>query len=133
MKKIMLDTNTYAKYILGDPAVLAQIIEADKIYLSSVVIGELIAGFLGGSQINKNRDNLNKFISKSTVQVLAVGVETSEIYAELKNDLKRKGTPIPTNDIWIAACAVENGAKLITYDKHFLNIQGLRLWEEIKK
>ena len=133
MKKIMLDTNTYARYILGDPAVLTQIIEADTIYLSSIVIGELIAGFLGGSQINKNRDNLNMFISKSTVQVLQVGVETSEIYAELKNGLKRMGTPIPTNDIWIAACAIENGAKLITYDKHFLHIQGLRLWEELKK
>jgi len=71
MKKIILDTNTYSKYILGDAAVFEQIIESDTIYLSSIVIGELIAGFLRGTMINKNRENLNMFISKSTVQVLA--------------------------------------------------------------
>ena len=133
MNKILLDTNAFGKYIGGDHDVLTIIAESDIVYFSCTVIGELIAGFHGGTQYSKNREKLEQFISKSSVSVLPIGFETAQIYGEIKNELKKNGTPIPINDIWIAASTVETGSVLITYDKHFLKIPGLRTWYHLKE
>ena len=132
MIKILLDTNAYVKLASQDKEVFKVISEAESVVIPSIVIGELIEGFYGGTQFDKNRKTLNEFIDDLNIQIWDIGYQTAEIYGEIKNELKKKGTPIPANDIWIAASAIENGAKLITYDKHFLNIQGLRLWNIIK-
>ena len=89
-------------------------------------------GFYGGTKFEKNKNTLNEFINDLDIDIRNIGFQTAEIYGEIKDELKRNGTPIPTNDIWIAACAIETGSKLITYDKHFLNIRGLRIWDVIK-
>lgn len=133
MNKILLDTNAYVKLLEGNQIINSYLVESEIIFFPSVAIGELFSGFYGGTRLKENKKILENFISKPSVQVSVIGTETAEIYGEIKSELKKQGTPIPINDIWIAACAIENGAKLITYDKHFLNIQGLRLWEEIKK
>ncbi len=133
MKKIILDTNAYCAFLSGNKEVFSSIIESEFIYLSTIVIGELFAGFFGGNRFKKNKEIFDKFISKQSVEILTVGLETAEIFGELKNELKRKGTPIPVNDVWIAANAIEYGAKLITFNEHFLKVPGLRLWQEIKK
>ena len=133
MKKILLDTNGYSHFMAGDVVVFDYMVESETIYLSTIVIGELFAGFLGGKRTSENKKELLDFIDKPNVEIFDVTIETSEIFGEIKNQLKKAGKMIPLNDIWIAAHAIETGAKLITYDKHFTSISGLRLWEEIHK
>lgn len=132
MTKILLDTNAYSSFLSGDKSVFDYIVEAEVIYISTIVIGELFAGFHGGGKLSQNREELKSFLSKDGVEVIDVTVETAEIFGETKAGLSKKGKMIPLNDIWIAAHSIETGSKLITYDKHFKNISGLRIWEELK-
>ena len=132
MTKILLDTNAYSSFLSGDKSVFDYIIEAEVIYISAIVIGELFAGFHGGGKLSQNREELKSFLSKDGVEVIDVTVETAEIFGEIKAGLSKKGKMIPLNDIWIAAHSIETGSKLVTYDKHFKSISGLRIWEELK-
>jgi tRNA(fMet)-specific endonuclease VapC len=127
MKKILLDTNAYTSFRGGDRAILSVLASADVVYLSIFVIGELLAGFAGGKRNSENRAQLDEFKSKSTVKVLAATEETAHIFASIKNNLKQAGTPVPVNDIWIASHALETGAAVVTHDKHFKAIGGLRI------
>ena len=129
MNKILLDTNAYVKYLTGDTKVLDALGKAVTVNMSVVVLGELYAGFKGGSRARKNRNDLDKFLEKTTVEILDVSRETSEIFGDIKNVLRKSGTPIPINDIWIAANTIESGSALVTYDTHFLKIPGLRTWD----
>lgn len=133
MKKIILDTNAYAAFFTGDVAVLDVLASAEAVYLSAVVLGELFAGFKGGSREAANKKQLEAFLNKSTVQVLDVTSETAGLFGEIKNRLKKAGTPLPINDVWIAAHAAETGAVLITYDEHFTRVPDLRVWDRLKK
>jgi len=128
MKNILLDTNCYTAYLAGDERVLDALAEAESVYMSIFVLGELFAGFRGGSKEPQNRDNLKRFLAKSTVTVLDATLETSEIFGDLKEKLKKSGTPLPINDVWIAAHTLETSSVLITYDAHFQHITGLRKW-----
>ena len=128
MKKVILDTNAYSALFQGDEKVLDAIGSADVVFVSVIVLGELFAGFCGGSQESANRKRLNKFLSKPTVRILQVSKETAEIFGTVKHQLKSAGTPIPLNDVWIAAHALENGASLITLDRHFNKVPGIRLF-----
>lgn len=132
MPKIILDTNAYSGFLSGNELVFEYLIEAEKIYVSAIVIGELFAGFLGGSKRRENREELKTFLLKPGVEILEVSIETAEIFGHVKNQLRQQGTMIPVNDIWIAAHTIESGAKLITFDKHFMHIPGLRIWEELE-
>ena len=129
MTKIILDTNAFTAYLAGDRAVFEAIVEAETVFMSVVVLGELFAGFRGGTGRARNEDALKGFLAKSGVRVVDVTVETAEIFGEIKASLRNRGTPIPLNDVWIASHAVETGAKLVTYDNHFKSVEGLRLWE----
>ena len=128
MKKILLDTNCYTAYLAGDERVLSALAEAELVYMSIFVLGELFVGFRGGSKMQQNRDYLKRFLAKSTVIILEATMETAEIFGDLKDKLKKSGTPLPINDVWIAAHALETGCVLITYDAHFQHIVGLRRW-----
>jgi tRNA(fMet)-specific endonuclease VapC len=128
MKKILLDTNAYSNYLRGDKSLIEVLSEADIVYMSIFVTGELFAGFKGGKKEKENKKILKKFLEKSTVKILEAGLETSEIFGEIKNKLKSSGNLIPINDVWIAAHAVETGSVLISFDKHFKKIEGLRSW-----
>ena len=132
MTKILLDTNAYSEFMVGNRSVFDYIIEAEEIYLSSVMIGELFAGFRGGKKYIKNKEDLKVFLNKDGIRVINVTIETAEIFGELKSELSKKGKMIPLNDIWIAAHTIETGSKLITFDAHFKQINGLRIWEELK-
>ena len=132
MTKILLDTNAYSAFMSGDKSVFDYIVESEIIYISTIVIGELFAGFHGGEKLTQNKEELRSFLSKDGVEIINVTVETAEIFGEIKAGLSKKGKMIPLNDIWIAAHSIETGSKLITYDKHFKSISGLRIWEEFK-
>ena len=131
MKNILLDTNCYAAYLSGDSRVLDVLAVADKVWMSAVVLGELYTGFKGGSRTSENYSQLRTFLEKPTVHILDVSQETAEIFGEMKFQLKQAGTPIPINDIWIGAHAMETGSVLVSYDKHYLKIAGLRHWPHL--
>ena len=132
MKKILLDTNAYAAFFSGDAAVLDALAGAEIVYASVIVLGELYAGFKGGSREVENKKQLEIFLNKATVHVLDVTAESAALFGEVKNKLKRAGTPLPINDIWIAAHCLETGSRLLTYDEHFLKISGLQVWDKLK-
>jgi tRNA(fMet)-specific endonuclease VapC len=129
MKKVLLDTNAYSRYLAGDDRVFEVLVRTDIVVMSVVVLAELFTGFKGGRQFANNSKNLRSFLRKPSVQIIHITEETAEIFADLKHALRVAGTPIPINDLWIAANSMETGSELITFDKHFRHIAGLRIWE----
>lgn len=127
MSAILLDTNAYIRYLGGDERVLAELGRADTVYLSVFVLGELFAGFAGGSRARQNRDTLDTFIDRPAVRLLEATRETAEVFGTLQDSMRKAGTPLPTNDLWIAAHAFETGSVLVTFDDHFTRIPNLRL------
>jgi tRNA(fMet)-specific endonuclease VapC len=89
------------------------------------VLGELLFGFRNGTRFKKNVTELNRFLEHDAVEMVSIGRISADRYSRIASHLKQKGTPIPTNDIWIAAQSMEHGAELITMDKHFDKISGL--------
>jgi len=128
VKKVVLDTNALSAFFAGSHEVLEVLAEAEQIFMSTIVLGELYAGFKGGNRELENTKNLESFLKKATVRTLDVSRETAEIFGTVKHQLKIQGTPIPLNDVWIAAHTIETGSQLVTYDRHFSQIAGLRLW-----
>ena len=124
--KVLCDTNAITALRLGNVTAIRILEEADAVLLSVVVLGDLLYGYKTGSKEDENRRFLDAFIAKPRVQVLLVDAETSAVYADLRQELKRIGKPIPTNDLWIAAQAIEQGAVLLTNDAHFDGLIGLR-------
>ena len=128
MSSILLDTNAITALFRGDETVLKAISRADSVYVSVVAIAELEAGFRGGARYIRNIEILERFLAKPTVKTLGVSRDTSECFGRIKGALRRKGTSVPINDLCLAAQCMETGAILVTYDRHFANIDGLRLW-----
>jgi tRNA(fMet)-specific endonuclease VapC len=127
MKALLLDTNAVSAFFKGDSHVLNGLAEADHVWISTIVLGELYAGFRSGDQFSRNMGELKKLLACSTVDVLPVTSETADYYGRLYLALRKQGMPIPTNDLWIAAQTLEQGAVLFTFDKHFAAIPGLRV------
>jgi tRNA(fMet)-specific endonuclease VapC len=125
MKRLLIDTNIYSLALRGDHSIAEVLQKTDSIGFSTISIGELLSGFKAGSKEKKNREELNLFLDSQRVEIFPVDEETAEFYAEIIKGLKEIGKPIPSNDIWIAACAFQHGMKLFTVDAHFKSIQGL--------
>jgi tRNA(fMet)-specific endonuclease VapC len=127
--KICIDTNVYSEIHRGTNKLAIQMLEeADTIYVPSVVVGELFAGFYQGSQTRRNLAGLKDFFEVPGVEFITATIPICERYGLLVAELRRKGKPIPTNDIWIAATALETGSRLLSYDNHFAAIQGLMVY-----
>lgn len=109
-------------FLRGNEEVVRALQGADEITLTPVVLGELRAGFLMGKHRTRNESVLREFMASSRVNVRDIDEETAERYAAIFAYLREQGTPIPTNDIWIAASAMQHGLKLITTDKHYLKL-----------
>lgn len=131
MSAILLDTNAYVRFLAGDDKVLQVIGQADRVNMSIFVLGELIAGFRTGSREKQNRQILDRFLGKPGVRVLEATRETAEYFGLIKASLRKAGQPIPLNDVWIAAYALETGSVLVSYDAHFAAVPGLRMWDEL--
>ena len=123
--RIALDTNRLTDLFRGDTALADQLAACDEVGVPLVVLGELLAGFYGGTRRLHNEALLRLFLNKPTVQLLMPGRETTQHYGRLFVQLKRAGTPIPDNDIWIAAQALEHDLELISRDTHFDRIPQL--------
>jgi tRNA(fMet)-specific endonuclease VapC len=127
MRRALIDTNIYSLAMRGDPGVLERLQRLDDIGFSVVSLGELLAGFRGGNREAHNRAELDRFLASPRVRLLGMDGETADFYASIVQGLKRAGTPIPTNDIWIAALALRHGLPLYTRDAHFGAVAGLVL------
>ncbi|PDW05088.1 type II toxin-antitoxin system VapC family toxin [Candidatus Viridilinea mediisalina] len=122
---VMVDTNAYTAFKLGQAEALEIIQRAPALTLSSIVIGELLAGFAMGSREAQNRAELQQFLASPRVSMRPIDDHTAQYYARVYRILKQKGKPIPTNDMWIAASALQTGSVLFSFDGHFQHIDGL--------
>ena len=123
--KVLLDTNAYVALRRGDEAVAALIRAAEKVVLSAIVTGELLRGFRNGTRAQENSRDLARFLEQPEVLFVPVGWDTADRFGRVATSLRKQGTPIPTNDVWIAAHAMETGADLISFDRHFEHVNGL--------
>lgn len=127
MNRILIDTNIYSAAMRGEPEIVDHLRRVAFIGISVVSVGELRSGFKGGRREREKFEELGAFLDSPRVHLLPVELETTGFYAQILNALKTAGTPIPTNDIWIAATAFEQGLPLLTLDRHFAQVPGLRL------
>ena len=128
--KVALDTNAYSDLAKGkgSPYNNLAVRKATRHHLPLFVIAELRAGFEKGSKTKDNLDRLEEFLQKPNTIVLSPDIQTTEHYAELHVHLSRKGTPIPINDLWIAALVLQYGLTICTNDKHFNNIPEIEIF-----
>jgi len=117
--RLALDTNRYTDLCRGDAQVVERIEAADEVWLPFIVLGELRAGFAVGSQGPRNEAILRRFLLKPGVDVLYADEQTTHHYANVYRQLRKQGTPIPTNDIWIAALVLQHSLMLYDRDGHF--------------
>lgn len=119
MNRLCLDTSAYSHFKRGHEEAVEVISSAGEVLVPVVVLGELRAGFRLGSQGARNEADLKTFLRQRVVRVLDVDDEASSVYADLMVELKRAGTPLPSNDVWIAALAAREGATVLTFHAHF--------------
>lgn len=119
MSRILLDTSAYSAAERGNEPLAEAIRRASEVVLTPVVLGELRAGFMSGERRIENEKKLSLFLELPRVTVVPMGEETAHCYAVIKTALKKAGTPIPINDVWIAASAMQYGLTVVTTDNDF--------------
>lgn len=123
----MLDTSAYSMLRRGHTGIRDSLQTADAVYVSPVVLGELHTGFRGGSRNAENEKFLRQFLLSPRVRIAGIAEETALCYAQIHHHLRGTGRPIPTNDLWIAAGAMEHGLMIVATDAHFREIPQIRL------
>lgn len=123
--RILLDSNAYSHLKRGHPRIADLVRASEQVALPFVVIGELLYGFRHGTRLERNLGELYDFLANPRVVTPAMNLTTADRYARIATALRTKGRPIPSNDIWIAAHAMETGADLISFDQHFASVDGL--------
>ena len=128
--KRLLDTNAYSALKRGHGEVAQLVRDSVELAFSMVVIGELLFGFRNGTSVQRNTAELEELLVSPRVTVLPVTRTTADRFGRIAAMLRKAGTPIPSNDIWIAAHAVESGAELLSFDAHFAAVPGL-VWTQL--
>ncbi len=124
--KLVLDTNAYCLCDVGHESALEFVEHANQLFLPAIAYGELYYGFRYGKRFDKNLQRLDQFINEYDVQIISVEIEVARKFGTIFSFLRRKGTPIPTNDIWIAASCMSIGGTLLTSDQHFKNVDQIQ-------
>jgi len=124
--RVALDTNRLTDLFRGDTNLAAQLGQCEKVWLPFIVVAEIKAGFYGGLRSAQNEAILARFIDRATVGILYPDKDTCDQYARLFVQLKHAGTPIPDNDLWIAAMTIQHDLTLLTRDRHFKRIPQIR-------
>ncbi|HMA63830.1 MAG TPA: type II toxin-antitoxin system VapC family toxin [Chitinispirillaceae bacterium] len=122
---LCIDTCAYVAFKKGNSSVISILEAARTLMIPTTVLGELYAGFYTGSRTSRNITELHEFLDQPDINIKGPGNDIADRYGIIVKELRQKGSPIPTNDIWIAATALETGARLLTFDKHFEHIPGL--------
>lgn len=125
--KLALDTNRYRDFCDGNESVLDVLRAAERVVLPLPVLAELRSGFACGTISRKNEAVLNQFLNEQRVQILAPDEQTTFFFATLYRQLRQQGTPIPTNDLWIASLVVQHNLFLCTRDRHFNHLPQLSI------
>ena len=128
--KLLLDSNAYSHLKRGHPRVAELVRMSEQVFLSAIVVGELLYGFRKGSRTEQNIRELHAFLDSPYVTFVPVSLVTADRYARITTSLRAKGRPIPSNDIWIAAHAMETGTDLVSSDQHFEEVDGL-VWVHV--
>jgi len=123
---VAIDTNRLTDFFRGDAALAELLGQCEEVFVPLPVLAEFKAGLLGGTRRIENEALLFAFLSKPNVRLLVPTRETAEHYARLFVQLKAAGTPIPINDLWIAALSLENNLTLVTRDAHFQRFQQIQ-------
>lgn len=123
--RLTLDTSAYSRLRAGDSRVLDLVAAAEAVLVPAIVLGELYGAFELGSRARENRVALGEFLAEPFVTVVAASAAVARQYGRVYAALRRAGTPIPVNDIWIAASALDQGACLLTFDRDFEYVAGL--------
>ena len=123
--RVLLDSNAYSAFMRGNDEVRELIQVAEEVLLSAIVVGEQLFGFRQGTHYERNVAELRSFLERPYVSFVPVGPVTADRYSRVMVALKAKGRPIPTNDVWIAAHALETGADLVSADGHFEHVDGI--------
>ncbi len=122
---LVLDTSAYSHFRTGHPVVHRHMTTADAVALPATVLGELHAAFKLGGRERENEAGLSTFLEEPFVRTLTIGPDTARHYGTIFASLRRAGTPIPLNDIWIAASTLEHGGHLLTFDRDFERVENL--------
>ena len=128
--KVLLDSNAYSMLMRGHEQVAELVRAAEELLFSAVAVGELLYGFRRGSRFQQNAADLRSFLGSPYSSLVKVGSVTADRYSRIAAALRAKGRPIPTNDVWIAAHAMETGADLVSGDRHFRHVDGI-VWVPI--
>jgi predicted nucleic acid-binding protein len=120
-----LDTSAYSDFNRGDKRLKDWFVIDNEILIPQIVIGELRVGFAFGNQRKENEQLLQRFLDSPNVRVVSVTDNTTKLYAEIYLKLRKTGTPIGTNDMWIAAICLEHNVSLLTTDTDFSNVSDL--------
>ena len=123
--RVLLDSNAYSRLMRGDEQAAAVVRDATEVLMSAVVVGELLYGFRNGSRFDRNAADLRSFLDNPYVSFVPVGPVTADRYSRIAAGLRAKGNPIPTNDVWIGAHAMETGSDLVSADRHFEAVDGI--------
>lgn len=127
MRSLLVDTNVLISFIeKGDKTFVDVFSKYDELIVSPIVLGEYRAGITSTKKGRESQAALEKFLDTDSVREVETTGKTSVYYAKIFQDLKAKGKPIPINDIWIAAAALERGVELCSFDEHFSNIAMLQ-------
>ena len=122
--KYLLDTNVVIALFAGDLMVQEKVRNAEYIVAAPPVIGELCFGAQKSNKVTENLHKIDIFVQQSIV--FPCDLETAQWYGIIKDRLRRKGRPIPNNDIWIAAIALQYDLILVTRDSHFDEVESLQ-------
>lgn len=122
MSRLLLDTSAYSAAKRNHPVVVSLLEESDEILMTPIVIGELLAGFKKGDRFDANERDLKAFLFSTGVTPITIDHDTGAWYAQIHDYLRRAGTPVSPNDLWIAASAMQHGAQIITMDSDYQKI-----------
>lgn len=130
MRPLLPDTNVLSELFRNNARVRTRLREAQQLLISPVVEGELLGGFRAGNRLAKNLTVWKAFMAQPYVERLILSGECADRYGRIWAELRRNGTPIPANDLWIAAQAMEAGVELLSFDGHFECVPGL-VWTRL--
>jgi tRNA(fMet)-specific endonuclease VapC len=127
IRSLLIDTNAYSALLRGNKEVAEVFEKTERLVFPFIVVAELLAGFRLGSREHHNREALFSLLQSHNTDILYPTAATLDVYAGIFADLRKKGTPIPTNDLWIAALAIEHQFPLYSFDAHFASVSRLTL------
>ena len=133
ISSLIVDTNAVTSLLQGKPDAVALFKEVDRLYFPFIVIAEMYSGFRLGTKEKSNRENLSQLFGNSDSEILYPDEITLDQYADIYVSLRKKGKPIPTNDIWIAALALQYHSPLFTFDSHFHHIVQIKVVTTVKE